>query len=76
MISYDTDEFKKENDELLHTVRSLVMVRNRLPAQVVKEQIACQDPFLMNFHYNQHWTGNRLFIFQLRASNFNISIWR
>ena len=28
----------KESDESLHTVRSLVMVRNQLPAQVVKRQ--------------------------------------
>ena len=27
--------FKKESDELLYTVWSLVMVRNQLPAQVV-----------------------------------------
>ena len=31
-----SDEFKKKSDELLYTVWSLVMVRNQLPAQVVK----------------------------------------
>ena len=28
---------QKESDELLYTVRSLVMVRNRLPTQVVED---------------------------------------
>ena len=35
MISYQ--RVQKESDKLLCTVRSLVMVRNQLPAQVVKE---------------------------------------
>ena len=32
----------KESDELLYTVRSLVMVRNQLPAQVVN-LLRCND---------------------------------
>ena len=35
MISY-RHEFKNKATKLLYTVRSLVMVRNQLPAQVVK----------------------------------------
>ena len=37
MISYRL--VQKESNELLYTVRSLVMVRNQLPAQVVKVSI-------------------------------------
>ena len=32
-----TSSKEKESDELLYTVQSLVMVRNQLPAQVVKD---------------------------------------
>ena len=32
---YHYRQVQKESDELLYTVRSLVMVRNQLPAQVV-----------------------------------------
>ena len=35
LISYR--RVQKESDELLYTVRSLVMVRNQLPAQVTDE---------------------------------------
>ena len=35
-ISSSTSSKEKESDELLRTVWSLVMVRNQLPAQVVK----------------------------------------
>ena len=35
VISSPTSSKEKESDELLYTVRSLVMVRNQLPAQVV-----------------------------------------
>ena len=37
VISYTTSSIEKESDELLYTVRSLVTVRNQLPAQVVKD---------------------------------------
>ena len=38
-VSQVFDEvFQEESDELLHTVWSLVMVRNQLPAQVVKRR--------------------------------------
>ena len=36
VTSYRRVQKKKKGDELLYTVRSLVMVRNQLPAQVVK----------------------------------------
>ena len=49
---------EEESDELLYTVRSLVMVRNQLPAQVVKGRTLHS---IRNHFYVSRDVSSRLF---------------
>ena len=51
VISCRRVQKKKESDELLYTVRSLVMVRDQLPAQAVKLQVSFSKANHFNTNY-------------------------
>ena len=68
---------QKESDELSYTVRSLVMVRNQLPAQVVNR---CHWALEMMIIYTLGYLILKLFLFdisferKLQRKIFNYSI--